>query len=134
MSSIDGPWLAACGTTGIDCDGPQTALPPSTPSNGLPQGWSLAVPCAIDNANRVIKVTGVTYLPTTTPASCTAQCAAQGFTMAGIEYGDECYCATGFQDNTVPPAADPSECNRACAGNPDLLCGGPWRMQIYSSK
>lgn len=116
----------------MDCDGPQTGLPPATSSTELPQGWSLNVACAVDNPNRVLKVTSVTYLPTTTPASCTAQCAAAGFSFAGIEYGDECYCASGFQDGN-PPTADVSECNMACAGNSTLTCGGPWRMQIYSA-
>ena len=124
--------LTACGTFGMDCEGPQTALPPVASSTDLPLGWSVRVPCAIDNPNRILKVSSVTYLPTTTPSSCTAQCAAQGFSFAGIEYGDECYCGSGFQDNVAPPAADPSECNMACAGNATLTCGGPWRMQIYS--
>ena len=130
---IDTFFLIACGTTGIDCDGPQTALPPVNNGTQLPTGWSVRVPCAVDNSNRVIQVSTVTYLPTNTPASCTAQCAAQGFSFAGIEYGDECYCGTGFQGNTVPPAANPSECNMPCTGNSAINCGGAWRMQIYSA-
>ncbi|PSR72578.1 hypothetical protein PHLCEN_2v11571 [Hermanssonia centrifuga] len=124
----------ACGTTGVDCTGPATAPPPVSNSTALPDGWSLAIPCAIDNADRVIEVGSVSYLATTTPASCTAQCAAQGFTFAGVEYGDECYCGTGFLDGVIPPAAPTSDCNIACAGNSDLMCGGAWRMQIYSAE
>ncbi|KAI0094437.1 hypothetical protein BDY19DRAFT_19154 [Irpex rosettiformis] len=120
----------ACGNVGVDCSGPATNLPPLG-SEQLPLNWTVAVPCAIDNANRVIENTVVTYLPTTTPSSCVAQCAAQGFTFAGVEFSDECYCGTGYTDGMLPPEADVSECNMPCAGDVDATCGGSWRMQVY---
>ena len=123
-------FFVACGNVGVDCTGPATSLPPLG-SEQLPPNWTIAVPCAIVNANRVIEDTIVTYLTTTTPASCVASCAAQGFTFAGVEFSDECYCGTGFTDGQFPPEAAVSECNMPCAGDAKATCGGSWRMQVY---
>ncbi|KAI0695623.1 hypothetical protein BC835DRAFT_1273017, partial [Cytidiella melzeri] len=98
-----------------------------------PSGWSLAVPCAIDNPDRVLENTVATYLATTTPASCATSCAAQGFNFAGVEFSDECYCGTGYVGGELPPEADVSECNMPCAGDVNATCGGPWRIQLYKS-
>jgi len=119
-----------CGNVGVDCEGPETALPPLG-SGQIPDGWSLAVPCAIDSADRVIDNAIVTYLTTNTPASCVQSCAAQGFKLAGVEFSDECYCGNGYLDNQLPPEADVSECNMPCAGDVNATCGGSWSIQIY---
>lgn len=124
--------VAACGTTGVDCTG--VATNPVTSSDGLPEGWSVKMACAIDNANRVLSDVTVTYLPTTTPESCAASCAAKGFTFAGVEYSDECYCGTGFLDGVAPPAASIGDCDFPCAGDATQMCGGSWRIQLYSSQ
>ena len=99
----------------------------------LPSGWSVAIPCAVDNANRVLSDVVVSYLSSTTPASCVASCAELGFTFAGVEYTDECYCGTGYLDGVVPPTADEGDCNMRCAGDYKQSCGGSWRIQLYST-
>ncbi|KAI0338949.1 WSC-domain-containing protein [Trametopsis cervina] len=116
---------------GIDCDGPLTDLPPVY--NSIPTGWTTAVACAVDNAQRVLANPVVTYLNSTTPYSCVNQCIAKGYQYAGLEYGDECYCGTGYAGGVLPPAADVSECNMRCAGLYSATCGGSWRMQIYKA-
>ena len=126
----------ACGNVGVDCTGPETDLPPlqSITDAGLPAGWSIAIPCAVDNANRVLADVTVQYSSITTPATCAAMCAEQGLPFAGVEYSDECYCGTGFTDGVTPPTADATDCNMRCAGNYKESCGGSWRMQIYTSQ
>ncbi|KAI0338950.1 hypothetical protein BDW22DRAFT_661801 [Trametopsis cervina] len=118
-----------CGV--VDCDGPESALPPAR--NDIPTGWTTVVPCAIDNPQRVLANPVVTYLNSTTPYSCISQCSAQGYRYAGVEYGDECYCGTGYAGGVLPPAADVSECDMRCAGSFMNTCGGSWRMQIYKA-
>ncbi|EKM51986.1 uncharacterized protein PHACADRAFT_262430 [Phanerochaete carnosa HHB-10118-sp] len=40
------------------------------------------------------------------PLTCTTHCASLGFTYAGLEYGDECYCGTSYvNDGTIPQSA-----------------------------
>ncbi|KAI0785384.1 WSC domain-containing protein [Irpex lacteus] len=100
-------------------------------SEKLPTNWTLAVPCAIDNPQRVLANTVVTYQASTTPTSCVEECASQGFTFAGVEFSDECYCGTGYVDGQLPPETNVEECNMPCAGDVNATCGGSWRIQLY---
>ncbi len=68
-----------------------TSNPSPPPSDiVLPTGWS-TVGCVSDNAARAL--TGFSLAnDEMTYDSCISACAAQGFSMAGIEFGRECYC------------------------------------------
>ncbi|GJE88405.1 WSC domain-containing protein [Phanerochaete sordida] len=114
-----------------DCVGPETAPPVPYYPPVLAPGWSVAEPCAVDNAARVLAGITVMYLPGNTPYDCTAQCGAHNYAYAGVEYGDECYCGTGYAGGAAPPAANLSDCSMMCAGDYTNACGGSWRMQIY---
>jgi hypothetical protein len=65
-----------------------------------------------------------------TGATCSATCAKLGFTVAGIEYGSECYCGN-WLDNQ-PTKADDSKCSKACAGDATQSCGGSWLLTVYA--
>ncbi|KAI0084825.1 hypothetical protein BDY19DRAFT_969428 [Irpex rosettiformis] len=119
----------------VDCSGPETALPETTTNldGELPNNWVTAVPCAVDNADRVLTNTIVTYLQSNTPYRCPEACAKKGYQYAGVEYGDECYCGTGYTGGVKPQAADPSECSMTCPGSYYFSCGGSWRMQIFKA-
>jgi hypothetical protein len=69
---------------------------------------------------------------TFTPEKCLASCKAQGFPLAGTEYGQECWCGSVLANNTVPAPA--SECNMKCKGDATQLCGGRNRLNIYVAK
>lgn len=114
-----------------DCDGPATPLPGPGTSPALATGWSVDMLCAVDNAARVLANSIVAYQPGNTPYNCTTLCGTKNYEYAGVEYGDECYCGTGYVDGVMPPAADLSECGMLCSGNMFAACGGSWRMQIY---
>ncbi|KAI0693986.1 hypothetical protein BC835DRAFT_1306520 [Cytidiella melzeri] len=122
-------------SNGIDCDGPETALPVPYTGNDveLAFNWVTAVPCAVDNADRVLTNTIVTYLQSNTPYNCALSCFSKGYQYAGVEYGDECYCGTGYVGGVLPQAADLSECDMTCPGSYYFNCGGSWRMQIYKA-
>ncbi|KAF5018771.1 hypothetical protein F66182_9240, partial [Fusarium sp. NRRL 66182] len=69
---------------------------------------------------------------TMTPTRCLNACANQGFPLAGIEYGGECYCGNVLANDTMK--ADVNDCNMACNGDKTLLCGGPSRLSVYISE
>ncbi|KAI0093065.1 hypothetical protein BDY19DRAFT_989743 [Irpex rosettiformis] len=136
------PYVATCCVgfgcaNGIDCNGPETSLPEfprgASLQAELPNNWVIAVECAIDNPGRVLANTVVTYEQSTTPNSCIESCIAQGYQYAGVEYGDECYCGTGYAGGVVPQAANVSDCSMPCAGSYYNSCGGSWRMQIFKA-
>ncbi|KAJ3498862.1 hypothetical protein NLJ89_g10166 [Agrocybe chaxingu] len=61
-----------------------------------------------------------------TVEGCIAQCETGGFTITGLEFGQECWCGTSFLvANTSAPVR---ECSMACKADPTELCGAPSRL------
>ncbi|KAK8079253.1 murein transglycosylase [Apiospora phragmitis] len=61
--------------------------------------------------------------------SCQAFCTKNNFPLAGVQYGRECYCGKFL----APPAGYiyNKDCNMACKGNKDQMCGGRGAIGIY---
>ncbi|TCD62189.1 hypothetical protein EIP91_007247 [Steccherinum ochraceum] len=100
----------------------------------LPTGWSTFsdAPCAQDSAARMFTdtlIAGPLLAGTDTPAACVQFCEGKGFTKAGVEGGDECYCGTEIR--AAPQALDPSQCNLPCQGAIGVKCGGDFAIQLY---
>ncbi|CAM1501446.1 Fc.00g034300.m01.CDS01 [Cosmosporella sp. VM-42] len=67
-----------------------------------------------------------------TVEACEAVCKGLSFTIAGVEYGGECYCGNSLaNDNTMAPDGN-VQCNMKCNGNSTEICGGPNRLDIYT--
>ncbi|KAI4148989.1 MAG: hypothetical protein LQ340_004838 [Diploschistes diacapsis] len=66
-----------------------------------------------------------------TPQVCMDYCASTGrdATYAGLEYGQECWCATALNVNAAK-LADAS-CNTPCGGQGGVACGGSWKLDVY---
>ncbi|KAJ3553098.1 hypothetical protein NM688_g3800 [Phlebia brevispora] len=65
-----------------------------------------------------------------TPTLCQNMCGSKGFSMAGLEYGAECYCGNSFANNLGGPIPD-SQCSMACAGDSAFMCGGSWALSVF---
>lgn len=121
----------------VDCDGHETDLPPvQLPMYDVPPGWTTALPCAVDVPSRVLaNVITSTNPAYATPYDCVNHCISLGsqYRYAGLEYGTECHCGTGYAGGVVPDAADVSECDMRCSGDFIWPCGGSWRIQIYTA-
>ncbi|KAG6890187.1 hypothetical protein C0995_010892 [Termitomyces sp. Mi166 len=132
-------------TPGNGGNGPTTVSPVTS---GLPGNFSYAgcyvyanllylwtdtqfLPSFSDNAFGRILVFSQGGNPNNTIQSCVTACASQNYTVAGTEFGDECYCGNTLVEGAVL-AAD-STCNMGCAGNTTQACGGPNRVSVYSS-
>lgn len=61
-------------------------------------------------------------------SACVAYCEAKGFSVAGTEYGGQCFCGSGLPSQTV----DESKCNMKCEGNESEVCGGGMALSVYS--
>lgn len=55
-----------------------------------------------------------------TVETCAELCTSQ-YTLFGLEYGGECWCANSF--GTGSTLAPPADCSFPCAGNATELCG-----------
>ena len=118
----------------VDCDGPETRLP-DVFSDFLPTGWRATSPCAVDVPSRVLtNVITSTDPAHATPYNCASFCqsTAPGYHYAGLEYGTECHCGTGYAGGVLPTAANVSDCSMHCTGDYHYLCGGSWRIELYS--
>lgn len=105
---------------------------PSSPVQGLATGWT-SQGCFNDTvANRTLS--SIAMIPgngkNMTVEICVNTCAAQGFSIAGLEYAGECFCDTQLR-NGGAPATD--GCYMPCTGNSSETCGGPNRLNVYSN-
>ncbi|KAF7311441.1 Glycoside hydrolase [Mycena kentingensis (nom. inval.)] len=106
-----------------------TAVTTTTAATTATGGWALATACAVDTSPHRLNAYSTT-LSTNTPANCQAVCQGRGYSIAAVEYGNECYCGNSF--SSTPPTAAAADCNMKCAGDASQLCGSGWRMQIYT--
>lgn len=111
----------------------RAARPSSSPSLNLtlPNGWSYTS-CQSDNLNprslgKLAPYTLNNVLVTS--AACVAYCDSKGFTVAGTEYGGECYC-----DNSLTSSSqlDESKCAMPCKGDSSQTCGGPSALSVFT--
>ena len=63
--------------------------------------------------------------------TCINTCIGLGYTVAGLEFGIQCFC-DNFLYNGAAPAAT-SSCNVACPGNNKELCGAGNFLSIYNT-
>ncbi|KAG7096376.1 hypothetical protein E1B28_003820 [Marasmius oreades] len=83
--------------------------------------------CFVDSAQRILPVQQDTCGKNTVEY-CLDLCAQQGFPLAGVEYGDECYCGKDWNTfNTVCP----NNCNMTCTANSQEICGGVYAINVY---
>ncbi|KAG6825832.1 hypothetical protein H0H92_002250 [Tricholoma furcatifolium] len=64
-----------------------------------------------------------------TPQTCVDTCSAANQTIAGVEFGDECWCGTVIQNN-ASVVAD-AECSQACTADPSFFCGAADRLNVW---
>ncbi|KAK4684846.1 glucan endo-1,3-alpha-glucosidase, partial [Tremellales sp. Uapishka_1] len=107
--------------------------PPALPekrSTNLPSGWSYLY-CASESWEQRL-LQGFSFSSSKmTPLLCTNECQTLGFTIAGTEFGDECYCGNAFVGSGGNKGAA-SKCNVACQGDSSAECGAGWWLSVYT--
>ncbi|KAH9059872.1 WSC domain-containing protein [Lactarius vividus] len=65
----------------------------------------------------------------TSVETCTDECHAQGYVVAGIEEAYQCYCGhlISYPGMSMPE----KDCMLPCSGNQSEICGGLERMTVY---
>jgi hypothetical protein len=67
-----------------------------------------------------------------TVENCLSACKIGGYSFAGVEFGQECYCGVVVGNGTLP--VDASQCNMPCTGNTTEICGGRSTLSLYVAK
>lgn len=115
----------------------------TTQTTTLPTGWTSTGCYKEGITGRALDGWAYTS-PALNTATCISYCRAKGFSMAGLEYGTECYCDDAFRNGA---GATSSSCNMPCSGGPSENCGGesafnleissdrsgPGALQVYST-
>jgi len=113
-----------------------SAATPTSPSSGTTDisGWSYHG-CFADKkdneSNRVLS--GIKFanigIKQVTTTKCIAYCEAKGFSLAGTEYGGQCFCGNELVGSS---AVDEATCSMACEGDAKETCGGSLALSVYS--
>lgn len=56
-----------------------------------------------------------------------------GYTYASVQYGRECWCGNETTSDWFRLDSDGSKCHYGCAGDSQLICGGYWFQNVYST-
>lgn len=86
--------------------------------------WSDQIPLGVNTMENMIFNNA-----SNTIELCTSTCVADGYTIAGVENGSQCWCADAMH-NQAAVVVDTS-CN-PCKGNTHEICGGPTRLSLFS--
>lgn len=83
--------------------------------------------CRTDSRDARSLVGAYTHGPDVDLESCATYCAS--FEYFGTEFGQECFCSNTLA--TTSATADEEDCNMACAGDAQELCGAGDRLSVY---
>ncbi|EJD37468.1 WSC-domain-containing protein, partial [Auricularia subglabra TFB-10046 SS5] len=95
---------------------------------GLPAGWRTAYACAQNGDPQLLEDSNM--LRDNSPARCSELCEAKGYRVAGVEYSGVCSCGDEYEE--LPVLRPVSECSIPCPRDPNQMCGGEWRVQLYT--
>ncbi|KAF5325140.1 hypothetical protein D9619_009960 [Psilocybe cf. subviscida] len=94
-----------------------------------PLGWDY-IGCWNDNpARRTLMQESLTNTTAMTVEMCVAFCSNGNFNLAGVEFGQECWCSNAMDNGPSPIAS--ATCSQACVGNVLEKCGGPQAINVY---
>ncbi|KZO99601.1 WSC-domain-containing protein [Calocera viscosa TUFC12733] len=116
-------YIAGASTTSTTATSTSTSSAPTS----TPTGWS-AIGCYTD-ANARTLPSDATSSNSMTVEACQSFCLGAGFTLAGTEDGNECWCSDSISNGGTQASA--GDCSTTCAGNSNEQCGGGWRLSVY---
>ncbi|KAK0711280.1 hypothetical protein B0H67DRAFT_494035 [Lasiosphaeris hirsuta] len=101
----------------------------STPTGTKGIGDFKYVGCYKDASDRFLAGEIRPNLGKISNSNCVAYCTSKGWTVAGTEYGGQCYCGRGL---TTVEKLPESQCSMACDGAAGETCGGGWALSLYT--
>lgn len=86
--------------------------------------------CFKDSEKRVLNGNIRPNLGPVSNKKCIERCKTLGFSVAGTEYGGQCYCGNEISGSEK---LDESQCATPCEGDNASTCGGSWALSVYST-
>jgi glucan endo-1,3-alpha-glucosidase len=96
----------------------------------VPVGGATAtsVGCFQDTPSRILAGISTTS-SSLTPESCLTFCGSNGYSIAGVEFSDQCYCGDTLFLSTQTSS---SSCAMPCSGDDSQICGGAYLLNVYT--
>ncbi|KAI8810016.1 WSC domain-containing protein [Cladochytrium replicatum] len=97
----------------------------------LPSAWNYQG-CYVDQAppNRALSAYNFVNTGAMNITYCINECSQRGYSFAGVQYQNECWCDHSFHGS--PALTAESECSHyPCPGSHNDFCGGDYRMLAY---
>lgn len=103
---------------------------PTSSSSSSPatiSGYSYAG-CYADTGSRVLSRVTFADVRSVTNTACVAYCETKGYSVAGTEFGNQCFCGDSVPSKTL----DAAKCHMSCVGDKKEVCGGVLALSVYS--
>jgi len=91
-------------------------------------GYSYTGCYADSDSSRAISGVEFAGIGAVSNTACVAYCSAKGYSVAGTEYGGQCFCGDSVPSTTL----DASKCDTSCEGDANETCGGGLALSVYS--
>ena len=62
---------------------------------------------------------------------CIEKCQKEGYSIAGMQFGIECFCGEKSTKDLTNFKVENDKCNKKCPGAPSEICGGYLTMNVY---
>ena len=108
----------------------QTQAAAAVQTDGLPDTWSYQG-CIADQVGQRTLPVEQDFPSTNSATTCLNYCNNGGYTVAGLEYSGQCFCGSP-SDITASGPTTATNCNMACSGDSNYICGGPGALNWYS--
>ncbi|WWC92585.1 uncharacterized protein L201_007544 [Kwoniella dendrophila CBS 6074] len=111
---------------------PTTMAAPTSRSVSSGYRW-VSNGCLLDSWNRALGAYQYIDEVSMTTQSCQTTCQGKGYTYAGVEYGNQCFCDNyvTYGEWSSGASAAEADCNDPCVGNTTENCGGDWRLRSF---
>lgn len=99
--------------------------------NGTKNGWQYMGTASESNGVRGLKKATNTD-PAMTIEKCQQFCTSKSLSLAGLEYGSECYCDSELSSGLSLSVSESTMYNSmVCGGDGKQFCGGPSRLMVF---
>ncbi|KAF5367856.1 hypothetical protein D9757_013694 [Collybiopsis confluens] len=90
--------------------------------------WAYAG-CFTDNVAARVLSTGIAIPAGVKAETCTATCQTAGYTVAGLENAQECWCGHALANSSIHVGDE--DCRATCIADHDEYCGAANRLAVY---
>ena len=93
-------------------------------------GWAY-MGCGTDTYGNPALTGPVQDTQTMTVEMCIGLCGGKGYSIAGLEYGSQCFCGNSVPARAMPIPGSVGACTERCKGNSSEICGNGNALSLY---